>query len=305
MRRLHALLLAGLCAATTVSGAVAAVSVADDTGQRITLPQPARRIVSLAPHATELLFEAGAGARVVAATDYSDWPPAARALPRVGGYHALDLEKIAALKPDLVVAWASGNPPAQLDRLRALGVPVFRSEPRQLEDVARTLDRLGVLAGTTGVAQPAASRFRARIATLRQRHAGAPPVRVFYQIWSEPLMTLNGDHIISEVIALCGGVNVFAGQPAMVPTVTEEAVLRAAPELIISPSEPGVPGGALDRWRKWPGLPATARGQLQGVDGDLLNRAGPRLTAGAEVMCAALDHARAQAPSRATLRRVE
>ncbi|MBB4014357.1 cobalamin-binding protein [Niveibacterium umoris] len=271
------------------------MSVLDDTGATVTLAAPAKRIVSLAPHATELLFAAGAGPRVVAVTEYSDFPPAATKLPRIGGYNAVDLERIVALKPDLVVAWASGNPKAQVDRIKALGIPVFLSEPRKFETIATNLERLGMLAGTAPDGARAASTLREGLSRLRTRHQNLPPLRVFYQVWSDPLQTLNGQHLVSEVLRLCGGTNIFANLEPIAPTVTREAVLKAAPEAILTGREPDTDKGSLDAWKAWPQLPAVAHDNLFYVNGDYLNRPGPRILAGAEEVCGRLETARQHA----------
>ena len=181
----------------TTSTAHAAITLVDATGQRITLAAPAQRIISLAPHITELLYAAGAGERVVGATDYSDYPVAARDLPRVGGYTNIDLEALLALRPDLVVAWKSGNSAVQLDRLRALGVAVYVSEPQRLIDIPTDIEHLGMLAGSEAHARTAAQHFRQRLAQLSERYSKRPPVTVFYEIWNPPLMTINGKQIIS------------------------------------------------------------------------------------------------------------
>jgi iron complex transport system substrate-binding protein len=282
-------LIASLFTAPTFA---ASVSVIDDAGQRVALAAPAQRIVSLAPHTTELLFAAGAGARVVAATEYSDYPAAATKLPRVGGYHALDLERIVALKPDLVVGWASGNPAQQLDKLRALGIPLFLSEPRQFETIASNLERLGVLANTVSAAAQAASSLRNGLADLRSRYAGRAPVKVFYQVWSDPLQTLNGKHMVSDVLTLCGGRNVFAALDPIAPTVTHEAVLAAAPEAILTGREPATDKGSLAGWKRWSQLPAVRLDNLFYVSGDELNRPGPRILTGAAEVCRALETTR-------------
>ena len=222
------------CVAQTSS---ASVSVTDDAGDTITLAAPARRVISLAPHITELIYAAGGGARLVGAVSYSDYPPAAKQVPRVGDNRALDLERIAALKPDLIVVWRHGNAEQQIDRLRDLHIPLFFSEPRRLDDIATSLTRLGVLLDTSSTAQPAAEAFRHDIARLRTRYATRAPVSVFYEAWDQPLMTLNGEHMISDVIALCGGRNVFAGLKPLVPTVSTEAVLAANPDAIVTESQ--------------------------------------------------------------------
>ncbi|WP_442771033.1 helical backbone metal receptor, partial [Zoogloea ramigera] len=163
-------------AAVFVSGAAvgAPVDIVDDQGQALRLAQPARRIVSLAPHITELLYAAGAGERVVGAVQYSDYPEAAKKLPRVGGYSAVDMEQVIALKPDLVVAWQSGNRNAHLDQLRALGIPVFINEPRRIDDVAKSLAQFGRLAGTDAAGEAAAKAFRARHAALVAKYSARP-----------------------------------------------------------------------------------------------------------------------------------
>lgn len=268
----------------------AAVSVIDDAGRRVTLPQPASRIVSLAPHATELLFAAGAGARVVGAVSYSDSPAAAARLPRVGDAHALDLERIVALRPDLVVAWLTGNSRQQVDRLAASGIPVFFSNPRVAEDVATDLARLGELAGTGDTARAAAARFRDELQQLTSRYRGARPVSVFYEIWHTPPMTLNGRHFISDILARCGARNVFADVPALTPTVSLEAVIAAAPQVIAS----GAGAEALNSWRSRPEIPAARNGHLCEVDATRMHRAGPRLAEAAAQLCSCIDWARHQ-----------
>ena len=269
------------------------VCVRDDAGQSVCLEQPARRIVSLAPHATEILFAIGAGKRIVGAVNYSDYPPPARAIPRVGGYNNIDVERILALRPDLVVAWASGNNAAQLETLERLGLVVFRNEPRRIGDIAATARRLGRLTGTEAKAAAFAARFENRYRALRRKYAGRSPVRLFYQIWNQPLLTVNGEHLISDVIRLCGARNVFADLPALVPQVDVEAVLSARPEIIVAGSGMGQDRQAwLEAWRRWPSLPAVARNQLYLIDADLLQRQGPRILDGASRLCTVVEKAR-------------
>jgi iron complex transport system substrate-binding protein len=272
--------------------AQAELSVVDSSGRNVTLQQPAQRIVSLAPHVTELLFAAGAGERVVGVVSYSDWPPAAREIEQVGSYSALDMERILALRPDLVVAWESGNNPAQLERLERLGLTVLRHAPRLPEDIARVLEQLGLLAGTDAVAQPAAQDFRARLQGLRERNAQAAPLTVFYQVWHQPLMTVNGAHLISAAIELCGGRNVFAALPALAPQISIEAVLAADPQVIVASGMAEQRPDWLDDWKRWPQLTAVQHDNLYFVPPDLLQRAGPRFIDGAERLCAALEQAR-------------
>jgi len=268
------------------------LEVTDDTGQRVYLEKPARRIISLAPHITELLFAAGAGDAVVGTVSYSDYPPEAARLANVGNYESLNLEAIAALQPDLVVAWKSGNSSLQIEQLRRLGLPVFYSEPRHLEDIASNLKRLGRLAASENSANAAAARFSERSRQLEDRYSRAKPVRVFYQIWHRPLMTVNGKHLISQVIKLCGGRNIFSDLAALAPTVNPEAVLAANPEAIIAAGIEAQQPEWLDQWRKWPQVAAVKNRQLYFIPPDLIQRQTPRVLEGAERMCEQLEQAR-------------
>lgn len=272
--------------------AAAEVMATDDTGAQVKLPAAARRIVSLAPHITELLFAAGAGARIIGTVDYSDYPPPAKRIARVGGYSQVDLETVAALKPDLVIAWESGNAPAAIAKLRALGVPVFVNQPDRILDVARSIEQFGRLAGTSMVAEPAAAEFRERYVSLSARYANQRKLRVFYEIWKEPLMTINGKQIISDAIRLCGGENVFADLPVLAPKVTVEAVLAANPDVIVASGMGEARPEWLDDWRRWPQLAAAAKGNLYFVPPELIQRHTPRVLDGAERLCNDLEEAR-------------
>ena len=260
----------------------------------VTLPRPARRILSLAPHVTELLFAAGAGGHVVGAVEYSNYPEAAKSIPRVGNNLQLDLERIVALKPDLIMVWLHGNAQRQLDKLLKLGIPVFYNEPRRLPDIARSLELFGRLAGTEAVALPAAQAFSARESELRARYSGRPPVRLFYQVWERPLMTINGNQIINDVITLCGGQNVFAELKPLVPVVSIEAVLDADPEAIGTAIIDTNRQNGLESWKQWPRLTATARDNFVLIPTDLISRHTPRILDGAQQMCEELDAARAK-----------
>ncbi|SFB33754.1 iron complex transport system substrate-binding protein [Collimonas sp. OK607] len=267
------------------------VTVRDDAQHKVVLAQPAHRIVSLAPHATELLFAAGAGAYVIGVSDYSDYPPAARQILSVGSSSALDIERIVALKPDLVVAWSSGNSASQVARLRALGIPVFESEPRQLDAVASSLVRLSQLAGTEDSGMAAAASFKARLAQLDATYRQRPTVRVFYQIWKKPLMTLNDSHMVTNVIRLCGGENVFGKLPQLAPTVSTEAVLQANPEVIFAADGGTSPGAS---WQRFPQLAAVAGNNLFTLTPNWMSRPGPRILDGAAELCEKLELARSR-----------
>lgn len=276
------------------SAALCDVSVRDTSGREFHFNHPPQRIVSLSPHATELLYAVGAGERIVGAVEFSDYPPQAQRIPRVGGYENLDVERIVSLKPDLVIGWASGNPPAVLARLRALGLPVFLTEPQSLDDVAGALESMGRLTGNAEAGSHAAAAFRLRAGELRKRYADRPPVRVFYQVWSQPLMTVNDRQLIGDVLRMCGGRNVFGTLPALAPTVDIEAVLGANPEVIMTSMESGAPSTGLDNWRRWPRLLAVANDNLFVMPPDLLLRHAPRILDGAQLVCEKLEQARAK-----------
>lgn len=254
------------------------VAVRDDYGNEVRLASPAGRIVSLAPHLTELLYAAGAGAKLVGAVDYSDYPPPARKLPRVGSDAYINLESVLALNPDLVVAWPNPGSVRAVNRLAEL-LPVYRSEPRELDDIAASIEKLGVLAGTETEAVRAAQAFRSRKAALEKRYAGRARVRVFYQVWDRPLVTVNGEHIISKVLRLCGGENVFADAPGIAPEIGPEALLRAKPQVILVS-----PGAEVPRGR--------GGAEVHEIPADLIQRHTPRILDGAEAVCRALDAAR-------------
>ncbi|MDR1888704.1 MAG: cobalamin-binding protein [Zoogloeaceae bacterium] len=284
-----------LCAAllSGMAGAVTdALTLTDDEGNTIVLAAPARRIISLAPHLTEILYAAGAGERLVGVVSFSDYPEAARALPRVGSYPRLNLEAIVKLQPDLLVAWKNGNDPTQLAKLRALGMRVFVTEPVKLGDVARLLEGFGKLAGSEAVAARAAADFRDRRAALEARYRHRPPVRVFYQIWQAPLMTVGKPQIISQVIRLCGGVNVYDNLDSLAPTVSLESVLAADPEVIVATGMADARPEWLDDWKRWPRLLAVRHDNLFHINPDLIQRHTPRLLNGAEVLCNQLEQAR-------------
>ena len=263
----------------------------DDQGSRVVLDKPAGRIVSLAPSITELLYAAGAGKNLVGVVDYSDYPAAAMKIARVGGAGALDIERIASLRPDLVVAWKSGNPPGQIAQLEKLGIPIYYAEPRHLSDIPVDIERLGILAGSAETAKRSAAEFDHKMALLRSRYSGKSPVSVFYEIWTAPVMTVNHEHIISDVMRLCGARNVFGKLPVLTPTLSLEAVLKADPEAIIAGGEGGKPPPWLLDWKKWD-ITASRKGNLFFIPADLISRPGPRILQGAQLFCSQVDEAR-------------
>ena len=286
--------IAALVLGFVAHAACAAVSVVDDAGNAVTLPRPAQRIVSLAPHATEMLFAAGAGPAVIAVAAHSDYPPQARALRRVADASTIDLENIVALQPDLVVAWPY-TAPQQLAALRGLGIPLFFSHPRTLGAIAADIERLGTLAGTQAQATKAANALRARVAALRAKYAQAATLSVFYEVWNRPLYTIGRDHLVTEAIAICGGRNIFATLALPAPEVNLEAVIAAAPQVIVGADDAGARPAWLSEWLQWPDLPAVRDGNVIVAQGDLLHRPGPRFVDGVASLCEELAKARARA----------
>jgi len=287
---LTASLLALLCCGNVAASPAAGVAVKDDLGNDIRLERPARRIVSLSPHTTELLYAAGAGAYVIGVSNYSNYPPAAQQIASVGRIGAVDIEKILTLKPDLIVAWHSGNSAVQLQKLRSFGIPVFESQPADYATIATSLERLATLSGTDNEGNKAAADFRARRQALSRTYRDRKPVSVFYQIWGQPLMTLNGKHMVSDVLRTCGGNNIFAGLPQLAPTVSIEAVIAADPDAILAPDD--VKDHPLDGWRRFGKLKAVAADTLFTVNADWLNRPGPRILDATEEVCKILDTVR-------------
>ena len=278
MRRVMCAWLAAV--AFSAAHASASITVTDDRGAAITLAQPAARIVTLSPHLTELVYAAGAGARLIAVPKYSDYPDAAKSLPQIGDATRVDLERVLALRPDLILAWKSGNSAADIARLESLGLRVYVSDAGRLADVARVVRTIGRLAGTADAAEQQATEFERRIAALRARYAGAAQLRVFYQIWDRPLLTINGEHIISDVLALCGAVNVFAHAALLTPSVSLEALLAARPDVVLGGSSALAPGEFAAQWASYR-VHDLARLPVEYVPPDLIQRATPRIAQGA------------------------
>jgi len=267
----------------------AGVTVVDDAGRTLTLAAPAHRIISLAPNITDALFAAGAGDYVVGTTRYSDHPAQAKQVPVIGDATMLDLERIVGLKPDVVIVWRSGTPAAQVDKLKRLGIPVFYSETTRLADVPAATRRFGVLAGTSATAARNAAAFDASLGTLRGTYAGRRPVKVFYQIWDRPLMTIGHAQIVDDAISLCGGRNIFADLDQAAPTVTREAVLARDPDVILGG---GDGGESLASWKQSGFLSAVKHDNVLAIDAPTLVLPSPSILPGVETLCKTLDAAR-------------
>lgn len=264
----------------------------DDRDREVCLYDHARRIATLSPGATELTFAAGAGSQVVAVVSYSDYPPEAKEVASVGSHTRIDLEKLVGLAPDLVIGWVTGNPTEQLETLEALGMPVFYIEPRDMEGVASAIERLARLAGTETAGQTVADNFRGTMAALEERYSTRDLVPTFYQVWDAPLMSVNSQHLIGQVVEMCGGENVFGEQTRLVPRIDDEAVLAANPEAIIAGGMGEENRHWLTHWKQYPQLSAVSQDNLFFVPPSLIQRPTPRLMEGAQLLCEKLEKAR-------------
>lgn len=282
-----------LLSLSILTAVYATVSVTDDQGNDVVLQKPAKRIISLAPHITESLFAAGAGDKIIGAVSYSDYPEAAKKIPRVGGYPTADIEKIISLKPDLIIAWPSGNNLKQVEKLRAFGINIYMSEPRYPEDIAKTIQRFGVLAGSSNIANKSRDDFMQHYKLLKNRFSKKQKVRVFYQIWNKPLMTINGQHLISNIIELCGGTNVFHDLQTITPKISVEAVIATNAEVIVAGGMGKKRPEWVTEWKQWKQLPAVKNEQIHFVNPDILQRVGPRILQGADELCEILEQVRA------------
>ena len=252
--------------------------------------EPAKRIVALSPHSVEMLYAIGAGDSIVATTEYADFPEAALNIPRIGGYHGVQIERILELEPDLVVVWASGNKLEDIQRIKELGFKVFDSNPKTLEAVADELEALGELTGNQAQAKQAADDYRAKLVQLRNDNFAKPEVKVFYQLWSTPLRTVAKNSWIQQIISVCHGDNVFVDAASDYPQVSLETVVLKHPQVILQSQDEGNIIGI--NWSEWPEIPAVKNQQIYQLNADLLHRAAPRALLGVEALCDALDKAR-------------
>ena len=269
-----------------------AVSAEDFTGERIELDQAAQRIVALAPHIVENVYSAGAGDQLVGVVQYSDYPEAAKSLPIVGGYEKTNLEKILELKPDLIIGWQSGNSHGSLNRLKQLGFPVYIDQADSLNDVAKSIIDIGKLTGHSERAQEVADNYLKELDVTRNRYRSASKVSSFYQVWNSPLQTISGDHIISNAIEICGGVNIYANEFAVAPIINIESVLERDPSAIIASGMSSARPDWLNEWLQWPSMTAVEQGNLFFVNPDYIQRHTIRLLQGIESICTQLEQVR-------------
>ena len=281
-----------LFAQGAVASKVGEVSAVDDQSNLVVLPGPAQRIISLAPNLTEVLFYVGAGEQIVGADEYSNYPEQAKAIIRVNNHAVANYELILSLEPDLIVAWESGNGEQIIGRIRELGLPLFVLETRKMDAIPNLFSRLGRLTGHDEIAEQKALEFTQRLEGLREAYRDQPAVRTFYQIWNDPFITLNGDHLVSDVIELCGGINVFGESIPLVPYVNIEAIMAADPQVIIASGSTMNNEQWRDSWKDWQGISAVTNGDIYLIPPDLMQRHSSRILDGAEYMCDFLQRAR-------------
>lgn len=269
-----------------------AADVMDDEGTIVRLEKPAARIISLAPSLTEIVYAAGAGAKLVGTVEYSDYPEEAKALPIIGRFDLLNMERILELQPDLIVAWQTGNPRASINRLRELGLTVYIAEPKRLASIPSHIERLSILAATENLAQKSIATFNLKLDSLQQEFSFKSPVDTFYQVWDTPLITAGGIELINDIIKLCGGKNIFSNIQLVAPKVSEEAVLVRNPLVIVASGMDIERPEWLDNWKRWPSIDAVKMNNLFFVPPELLQRHTPRALDGAEQMCRHIDTAR-------------
>ena len=267
------------------------IHVEDDLGREITLSKPAQRVISLAPHLTEVVYAMGGGDRMVATVAWSDFPEEAKSLPVIGSNNKINYEALLAYKPDLVLVWRSGNGENIIKRLASLGLNVFVNEPRKLGGIPNTLHKIGRLLGKELESEETIHQFQATLEGLQSKYQQVGKVSVYYQIWQSPLISFGGEHLVSDVLQLCGAQNIFSEVKPLVPRIGVESVLAADPEVIIVGQYTDVEV-AFEHWRQWPQLRAVANKHLYKVDPYLLHRHTPRILQGAAQLCSAIDKAR-------------
>jgi len=281
------LALLGLAAAVAAVPA-AAIVLKDDTGATVTLASHPRRLVSLAPGATEMLFAAGAGQQIIATVQYADEPPAAKQIPRIGDVVAIDLEKLVALRPEVAIVWPGGGNPAQIDEIGRIGIPLYRQQVNSLADLAGSLRRLGVLAGTSPTADQAANAIEARLAGLAHKYENGRHPTVLLQVWNHPIYTVGGTHLMSDALKLCGARNVFSDLRELGPVIDVEAVVARNPDIIVVASPPGAGPEWLADWQRFATLRAVRNHNVIVFEDQRLTRLGPSVIDATEELCKVL-----------------
>lgn len=269
----------------------------DDTGQRVSLPHAPRRIISLAPSATEMLFAAGLGTRVVATVEYSNEPPAAKQVPRIGDVTAIDIERLVSMHPDLVVVWPGGGNPAQTEKIVQLGIPVYRQQVNRLADLPVSLRRLGALTSDRSVADRAALGLEESLSRLSREYGGGKHPTVLLEVWNRPVYTVGGTHLMSDALTVCGGHNVFGDLKELGPVISTEAVIARNPDIIVAVAPPGEGASWLEEWKRFGSLSAVRSGRLISFEDQRFVRLGPSVVSATEGLCKALAAAEGSGPA--------
>jgi len=257
-----------------------------------TVIKPAKRIIALSPHAVEMLFAIGAGDRIIATIDYADYPAEALKIPRVGNFSGIQIEKIIALQPDLIIAWKSGNKTADLDKIQSLGFTVFYSHPKNIPGIISELNKIGELTGLQAKARMAANEIQQKYQEIIDTYSNKKPVKVFYQLWHDPLRTIGSDNWNESLIKDCNGHNLFHDINTPYPVVSLENVIAKNPQVIIVPHHSGSDAINKEIWTKWQNIKAIKKNHIYAIDGDLWHRFGPRAVEGLKQLCEAIDRAR-------------
>lgn len=270
------------------------ISVKDDLGNLITLIKAPEKIVSLAPHNTEILFAVGAGKKIVGTVSYSDYPKEALEIPRIGGYDKINLEQVIAMQPDLIVAWFTGNDSRVNKRLQELGFPVYYSEPSTLIDIANSMAKLGTLTGYPEEGARKKDQFLERYKYLKNQNSKKEKLKIYYEVWQNPRYTLGGSHFSQELFTICGGTNIFSDVKEKAPIVSLEAILTRNPDVILRGDQHGEQSleQLKNEWKKWPGINAVKNNQIHYVDAAEFTRSSPRAIEAADDLCKILDEAR-------------
>jgi iron complex transport system substrate-binding protein len=274
-----------------IHATAADITLPQANGGTLNLTAPAKRIVTLAPNLAELVFAAGAADQLKAVVEYSNFPAPVKQIPRVGDAFRINLERIIELEPDLVIAWATGNPQTALQKLEQLGITVWQVEITRPQEIADTVENISRAAGTQATGQPVVRQLRGKLADLRRHNAHKTRVDYFYQISARPLYTVNERHIISRGLEICGGHNVFQDLLSLAPQISRESVILANPQVMIAPENPGEPP-ALDVWQDWPRLRAVKNRNLLYLPADGISQATPRLLDSIDLACKLLDDVR-------------
>lgn len=269
-----------------------AIEVTDYNGRKVMLDAPAKRIVALSPHIVENVYSAGAGGLLVGVVSYSDYPLEAKKIPQVGSYMKASFETILALKPDLVLLWGTGGGGYSIIQLENLGLTVYVDDPKKLEDVARSMRDIGVLAGTENASNKAANAYLQQLKQLREKYTGQQTVSVFYEIWNEPLQTLNGKHLVSDIMQLCGGRNIYAKAIPLAPKINIESIFERDPQMIVASGTGNKRPAWLNDWKRWPQLTAVKFDNLFFIPPDILQRHTARILQGAALFCEHIETAR-------------